>query len=103
MTGPSGKKPFFHRLSGAAVLAIDWGCFGLDWQLGPLSMAVMSVAAFIATYAVVWRVQTRLGGDGAVTAHGKAFLGALAAAVPFPVAGTFVGGAILALSRPGRA
>jgi hypothetical protein len=92
------KKAFFQRASGAAILAVDWLCFGLEWQLGPLSMAVMSVAAFAVTYAVVWKVQTRLGGDAARLAHGKAFFGALAAAVPFPVTGTVFGGLILALS-----
>ena len=92
------KPPFFQRASGAAILAVDWVCFGLEWELGPLSMAVMSAAAFVVTYAVVWKVQTRLGGDDARRAHGKAFLGALAAGVPFPVTGTVVGAAILALS-----
>ena len=92
------SKPFFQRASGAAILSVDWLCFGLEWELGPLSIAAMSVAAFVVTYAVVWKVQTRLGGDDARRAHGKAFLGALAAAVPFPVTGTLVGGAILALS-----
>lgn len=91
-------KPFFQRASGAAILTMDWLCFGLEWQLGPLSMAVMSIAAFVVTYAVVWKLQTRLGGDDARRAHGKAFLGALAAAVPFPVTGTVIGGTILALS-----
>ncbi len=94
---PPGR-PFFQRASGAAILAVDWLCFGLEWELGPLSLAAMSAAAFVVTYAVVWKVQTRLGGDDARRAHGKAFLGALAAGVPFPVTGTVVGGTILALS-----
>lgn len=94
--------PFFQRASGAAILAVDWLCFGLEWQLGPLSLAAMSAAAFVTTYTVVWKVQTRLGGDGAGRAHGKALLGAVAAAVPFPVTGTVIGGVILALSGLGR-
>lgn len=91
-------KPFFQRASGAVILIVDWFCFGLEWQFGPISMAMMSVAAFAVTYAVVWKVQTRLGGDDARRAHAKAFLGALAAGVPFPVAGTMVGATIMALS-----
>lgn len=99
------SKPFFQRASGAAILIVDWLCFGLAWEFGPLSMAVMSVTAFVVTYAVVWKIQTLQGDDDARRAHGKALLGALAAGVPFPVAGTVVGGAILALSGlrlPGR-
>lgn len=92
------RKPFFERASGAAILAVDWLCFGLEWPLGPLSVAAMSLAAFVVTYAVVWRVQRGRGGDSAARAHGKALLGALAAGIPFPLTGTVVGGAILALS-----
>ena len=96
---PVASRPtFFHPASGAAVIGVDWLCFGLEWELGPVSVALMSLVAFAATYAVVWRIQTRAGGDDARRAHGKAFLGALAAGVPFPVAGTVVGALILALS-----
>lgn len=100
---PAPRRPFFQRASGAAILLVDWLCFGLEWQLGPVSMAVMSLAAFAATYAVVWRAQS-LAGDPPRLAHAKAVAGALAAAVPFPVTGTVVGGLILALSglRPPR-
>ena len=92
------KPTFFHPASGAAILAMDWMCFGLEWELGFLSMAAMSAVAFVATYAVVWRVQSKLRGDPPRLAHAKAFAGALAAGVPFPVTGTIVGGTILALS-----
>jgi hypothetical protein len=92
------RPTFFHPASGAAILAVDWACFGLEWEFGPVSLAAMSVAAFLVTYAVVWRVQQRLRGDPPRLAHAKAFAGALAAAVPFPVMGTFVGVTILALS-----
>ena len=99
MTGtpnaPSSRV-FFQRASGAVILAVDWACFGLEWQLGPVSMAVMSAAAFAVTYVVVWRVQSRVDSPG--VAHAKAAAGALAAAVPFPVTGTVVGGLILILS-----
>lgn len=95
---PPRRPTFFEPASGAAILGVDWLCFGLEWELGPLSMAVMSVAAFVVTYAAVWRIQSTRGGDAPRMAHAKAFAGALAAGVPFPVAGTIVGGTILALS-----
>lgn len=92
------RPTFFEPASGAAILAVDWACFGLEWELGPVSMAVMSAAAFAVTYFAVWRIQTAKAGDPPRLAHAKAFAGALAAGVPFPVTGTVVGGAILALS-----
>jgi len=89
-------RPFFQRASGAVILVVDWACFGLEWPLGPVSVVVMSATAFAVTYAVVWRIQSRVDSPG--VAHAKAAAGALAAGVPFPVAGTVVGGLILALS-----
>lgn len=93
---PAGRRSFFEPSSGAVILGVDWLCFGLEWQLGPVSMAVMSLAAFVAAYAAVWRIQSRV--DSPRLAHAKAAAGALAAAVPFPVTGTVVGGLILVLS-----
>lgn len=96
---PAPLKPtFFHPASGAAILLVDWVCFGLEWELGPFSEIVMCLAAFAVTYAIVWKVQTKMRGDADRLAHAKAFAGALAAGVPFPVTGTIVGGTILALS-----
>lgn len=100
---PAPRRSFFEPPSGAVILGVDWLCFGLEWQLGPVSMAVMSLAAFAAAYVGVWRIQARV--DAPRIAHAKALAGALAAGVPFPVAGTVVGATILALSglkRPGR-
>lgn len=102
-TPPRLPSPaFFQRASGAVILAVDWACFGLEWQLGPVSMAAMSLTAFVVTYAVVWKVQSRVDSSG--VAHAKAAAGALAAGVPFPVTGTVVGALILVLSglKPGR-
>ena len=92
------RPTFYHPVSDAAILAVDWACFGLEWGLGPVSVVVMSVAAFVSTYAVVWRAQERLRGDPPRLAHAKALAGALAAAVPFPITGTIVGATIIALS-----
>lgn len=90
------RRTFFEASSGAVILGVDWLCFGLEWPLGPLSTAVMSAVAFFATYAVVWRIQSRVDAPG--VAHAKAVAGALAAGVPFPVTGTVVGALILILS-----
>jgi hypothetical protein len=97
---PPEKKSdsFFHPMSGAIVLGVDWLAFGADLFSGFAALAVVSVLAFIATYWAVYRTQRRLRGDTVGAARLKAFLGGVAAGVPFPVTGTIVGAAILALS-----
>lgn len=96
--GPLSRRPaFFEPASGAAILGVDWLCFGLEWQLGPVSMAAMSVAAFLAAFVAVRHIQLKAG-DAPRLAMAKAVFGALAAGVPFPIAGTAAGALILALS-----
>lgn len=92
------KRTFYHPLSGAAILAVDWLCFGLEWPLGPASMLLMSLAAFGAAFAAVYRIQVLRHGDAPGVARAKAAMAGVAAGAPFPVAGTLVGALILALS-----
>lgn len=92
------KRTFFHPMSGAVLLGVDWLCFGLEWPLGPASMALMSLVAFGVTFAAVERIQRERHGDAPGVARAKAAAAALAAGVPFPVAGTLLGALILTLS-----
>ncbi len=99
----SERRTFYHPASGAAILGIDWLFFGLEWELGPVSLVLSCAAAFAATYFVVERVQRRWRGDEPRVARAKALFGAAAAGAPFAVGGTVVGGLILLLSglKPG--
>jgi hypothetical protein len=92
------KKTFFHPASGLAILVIDWLFFGLEWELGPVSLVLSCAAAFGLCYAVVKRIQERLHGDDPRSARNKALFGAAAAGAPFAIGGTVVGGLILVLS-----
>mgnify|MGYP001589635633 FL=1 len=92
------KPTFFHPLSGAVILVVDWLAFGADSATVGLTLALTSAAAFLVTFSAVAAVQMRLRGDAPRQACLKALLGAAAAGVPLPIAGTFVGAAILALS-----
>jgi hypothetical protein len=94
----SERRTFFHPASGAAILAFDWLFFGLEWELGPVSLVLSCAAAFAATYFVVERIQRRWHGDEPKIARAKALFGAAAAGAPFAIAGTVVGGLILVLS-----
>ena len=95
---PAKGKSFFHPASGALILGVDWAAFGLDLFSDFMALAVVSVLAFIVTFYGVLAIQRRWHGDKPGIASWKAFLGALAAGVPFPVTGTIVGAAIIALS-----
>jgi hypothetical protein len=97
------RRTFYHPASGAAILIFDWIFFGLEWELGPVSMVLACAAAFAATYLVVERVQRRWHGDEPRLARAKALFGAAAAGAPFAITGTVVGGLILVLSglKPG--
>jgi len=92
------SRSFFHPASGLAILGLDWLFFGLEWELGPASLVLGCLAAFVLTFVAVSRVQQRWGGDDLRRARLKALLGALAAGMPFTLAGTAMGGLILILS-----
>jgi hypothetical protein len=92
------RKSFFHPLSGAVILGVDWLAFSADFFSGFLALPLVSILAFVVTFYAVLAIQRRLHGDTPRAAAGKALLGAIAAGVPFPVTGTIVGAAILGLS-----
>ena len=91
------KRTFFHPLSGLVILGVDWLAFGIDLPTEFLFTPFVCLLAFGVTFWAVARIQVR-DGDGWKSAYSKAFLGAVAAGVPFPVTGTIVGVAILILS-----
>jgi hypothetical protein len=95
---PKPRKSFFHPFAGALILGVDWLAFGMEFFTGFTAVAVASVISFIVTFYGVILIQRQLHGDKPGPATVKAVLGALAAAVPFPIAGTLVGALILGLS-----
>lgn len=93
----SRRGPFLQPASGAALLAIDWLFFGLEWSLGPVSLAAASFAAFLSCYVIVSRVQ-EAAGEARRLARAKAVFAAVLAGLPFPIAGTALGALVLILS-----
>jgi hypothetical protein len=94
----AGLKTFYHPASGIAILGIDFLVFGTELFSGFLDTPIMCVFAFLITFPVVFAIQKKWGGNPNSTALGKAFLGAFMAGLPFSIAGTIYGAAILALS-----
>ena len=94
----AGLRTFYHPASGVVILGIDVLVFGPEMLSGFLDVPVMCALAFLTTLPLVWVIQSRWAKDTASTAFGKAFLGAFLAGLPFSIAGTMLGAAVLALS-----
>ena len=96
----SSKRRFFlfHPYSGTLIIAMDWVFFGVEAGTLGLSIPVMSLLAFATTLLGVFSIQMRLAKDNLGIALAKGILGGLVAGIPTPIAGTFIGALILALS-----
>jgi hypothetical protein len=91
-------RTFYHPASGVVILLLDWLIFGTDLMTGFLSLPWMCVAGFLASFPLVLAIQLKWTKDAPPAALGKAFLGAFMVGLPFPITGTLLGAAILALS-----
>lgn len=94
----AGLRTFYHPASGIVILGIDVLVFGPEMLSGFLDTPLMCVLAFCTTLPLVWVIQSKWSKDTLGTSFGKAFLGAFLAGLPFSIAGTMLGAAVLALS-----
>lgn len=101
---PSSKRKFylFHPFSGALIIALDILFFGVESATLGLSIPVMSLLAFATTLLGVFTIQMKLAKDNWAIALAKGILGGLVAGIPTPIAGTFIGALIMALSGLSR-
>jgi hypothetical protein len=87
-----------HPASGVLILGIDWLLFsGSVLSLG-LSAPVLVSLGFVSGAAGTGLIQSRYGADSPWKSTLKGLLGGLAVGIPLPIAGTAVGGAVIALS-----
>ena len=94
----SGLRTFYHPASGVVILGIDLLVFGPEMLSGFLDTPIMCVLAFLITLPLVFLIQLKWSRDTGAGAFGKAFLGAFLAGLPFSIAGTMLGAAVLALA-----
>lgn len=99
MAHTSNARPrFLHPASGALILGLDWLLFsGTALSLG-LSAFPLAVLGFVLGGVGTGLVQAQYSPDGNAKSLLKGLLGGLAVGIPMPIAGTAIGGAILALS-----
>ncbi len=89
---------FLHPASGALILGLDWLLFsGNIATLGLSTVASVGTGFLLGGVGTGW-IQYRYGGDHFGTSLTKGILGGLTVGLPLPVAGTAVGGGVLALS-----
>ena len=89
---------FLHPASGALILGLDWVLFsGSVFSLG-LSTPLLGLLGFGLGSLGVALLQSRYGGDSRLKSGLKGVLGGIVIGVPMPIAGTAVGGLVLALS-----
>src|SRR5580658_2154408 len=94
----AGLRTFYHPASGVVILALDWLAFGTDLLSDFLALPIICVLSFLLTFPFLYLIQLKWSLDTKVSALGKAFLGAFLVGLPFPITGTLLGAAILALS-----
>ncbi len=87
-----------HPLSGLWILGLDWMLFGGNVVSLGLLTILMMLAGFVIGGAGTAFIQGHYTGNGVGACFGKGLLGGLVVGVPFPVAGTFAGTIILAVS-----
>jgi hypothetical protein len=93
-----GLRTFYHPASGVIILGLDWLAFGTDFLTGFFALPAICVLAFVVSFPLILAVQLKWTRDALPIALGKAFLGAFMVGLPFPITGTLLGAAILALS-----
>jgi hypothetical protein len=93
-----GLRTFYHPASGVVILGLDWLAFGTDLVTDLLALPLVCILSFIVTFPVVFAIQSKWSKDTVGPALGKAFIGAFLVALPFPITGTLLGAAILALA-----
>jgi hypothetical protein len=82
-------------VTGAWILGLDWLLFAENTLSLYLATPVLVVAGLVGGAVGTHYFQTRYGGDRGAVAWIKALLASIVVGLPFPLAGTFVGGWIL--------
>ena len=98
---PSSESPsptVLHPASGVLILGLDWLFFAENAITLGLSTFFAAVVGFGVAGLGTGLIQRIYHGDGVGKALLKGLLGGFAVGIPLPIAGTAVGGGILALS-----
>ena len=98
MPDANQSSTFLHPVSGTLILGLDWLLFSENALTLGLSTVLVTIVGFSVAGLGTGVIQRRYGEDSAGTAVLKGLLAGMTVGIPLPVAGTAVGGGILALS-----
>jgi hypothetical protein len=97
LTDPLPKR-FMLPATGLLIMGLDWLLFSEEAASFGLLIPFTSLVGFLAGTFGTYHLQTRHGLDSKPAALLKGLLAGFLVGIPFPLAGTMVGGAILASS-----
>ena len=95
------SRPFrrvLHAASGAAILAIDWLLFSGNIVSGGMATLPAMALGFVLGGLSTGLIQRFAAGDSTLKSLGKGLVAGLVVGAPTPVAGTVLGGVVLAVS-----
>lgn len=96
-----GHRPFrrfFHAASGAAILGLDWLLFSGNLLSGGMATFPTMLLGLGLGGLSTALIQRFVAGDSALKSLSKALVAGLVVGAPTPVAGTVLGGVVLAVS-----
>ena len=91
-------RRLYHAASGASILAMDWLLFSGNILSGGMATLPAMVLGFALGSVSTALIQRFVAGDPTFKSLAKALAAGLIVGVPTPVAGTALGGVILAVS-----
>ena len=89
------ERQWLLPVTGVWILGLDWLLFAENSFSLYLVTPLLMVAGFVGGLLGTYYLQSRYGGDRGATAWIKSLLAGIVVGLPFPLAGTFVGGWIL--------
>ncbi len=98
MSATDQSAPRLHPASGALILGLDWLLFSENAVTLGLSTPFVAIIGLVVAGLGTGIFQRRYGTDGVGIAVLKGLLAGITVGIPLPVAGTAVGGGVLALS-----
>ena len=97
LTSPLPKR-FMLPATGLLIMGLDWLLFSEEAASLGLLIPFTAPLGFLAASIATYHLQTKHGLDAKPVAALKGLLAGILVAIPFPLAGTMIGGAILASS-----